>query len=72
MSRKINSKINSLLMKSARIRSHIESERVRSRPDWIVLLRLKLLDMRLRGRLRALAAAAVQPVPPARFVCARA
>ena len=70
MSRKINSKVNSLLMKSARIRSHIEREHVRSRPDWIVLLRLKLLDLRLKGRLRALTAAALQP--PVRIACARA
>ncbi len=63
--------INSLLMKSARIRSHIERERVRSKPDWIVLLRLKLLDLRLKGRLRALVAAAMPPVPRARFAPAR-
>lgn len=66
-------KFNSLLMKSARIRSHIDRKRVRSTPDWIVLLRLKLLDLRLKGRLRALAAAALPPpMPPCRFVRARA
>ncbi len=63
-------KIDSLLMKSARIRSHIDRERACSRPDWIVLLRLKLLDLRLKGRLRALVAQALQP--PARFARARA
>jgi len=66
-------KINSLLMKSARIRSHIDRERARSTPDWIMLLRLKLLDLRLKGRLRALAAATLPPpIPPARFARARA
>jgi len=66
-------KINSLLIRSARIRSHIERARACSRPDWIMLLRLRLLDLRLKGRLRALAAAAFPPpVPPARFARARA
>lgn len=57
-------KINSLLIKSALIQSKIERERVRPTPDWIMLLRLKLLRLRLKSRLKALSAAALRPPMP--------
>ncbi len=54
----------SLLIKSALIQSKIERERVRAAPDWIMLLRLKLLRLRLKSRLKTLSAAALRPPMP--------
>ncbi len=54
-------KFHSLLLKSAHVQSKIDAERTRSTPDWIMLLRLKLLRLRLKSRLKALSAAALRP-----------
>ena len=61
-------KISSLLARSANIQSRIE--RARSGPDWITLLRLKLLHLRVKGRLKALFAASM-PAPVPRMSLAR-
>ncbi|KAF0097102.1 MAG: hypothetical protein FD144_5434 [Rhodospirillaceae bacterium] len=55
---------HSLLIKSSLIQSKIERERGRPTPDWIMLLRLKLLRLRLKSRLEALSAAALRPPMP--------
>ena len=61
-------KNNSLLARSAHLQSRIE--RARSGPDWITVLRLKLLHLRVKGRLKALLAASM-PLPPPRMSLAR-
>jgi len=53
-------KISSLLARSAHLQSRIE--RARSGADWIRLLRLKLLHLRVESRLEALFAASL-PIP---------
>lgn len=57
-------KFHSLLLKSAHVQSKIEVERARPAPDWIMLLRLKLLRLRLKSRLKTLAATALRPPMP--------
>lgn len=57
-------KFHSLLIKSAHIESKIECECVRTAPDWIMLLRLKMLRLRLKSRLKTLSAAALRPPMP--------
>ena len=56
--------LHSLLIKSAHIQSKIERERVRTAPDWIMLLRLKMLRLRLKSRLKTLSGAALRPTMP--------
>lgn len=62
-------KLHALLIKSALIQSKIERERVRPVPDWIMLLRLKLLRLRLKSRLSALSR---PPMPKTSLAFARA
>lgn len=47
-------RINSLLLNVARLQASIEREQGRARPDWIAILRMKLLRLRLSDRLRNL------------------
>ena len=57
-------KFHSLLIKSALVQSKIERESVRPTPDWIMLLRLKMLRLRLKVRLSALSVTALRsPMP---------
>ncbi len=58
---------HSLLIKSAHIQSKIERERVRTAPDWIMLLRLKMLRLRLKSRLSALSIRVPRPPMPKTF-----
>lgn len=51
--------VGSILAKSARIQLKIDQEQGRQAPNWITLLRLKVLRLRLKDRLRDLA-----PPPP--------
>lgn len=46
--------VRSLLINVARIQSKIEWEQRRLAPNWITLLRLKIIRVRLKDRLRAL------------------
>jgi uncharacterized protein YdcH (DUF465 family) len=46
-------RINSLLLKVAKLQVRIEREQSRERPDWVAILRMKLLRLRLRDRLRS-------------------
>ena len=48
-------KLPSLLYKSALIQQEIEAELQRSRPDWLRVMRLKSLRLRLMDRLSAVA-----------------
>lgn len=57
--------IRSLLIKSARIQSRIDQEQRRRTPDWITLLRLKVLRLRLKDRLRVLALSPLRRRVPA-------
>lgn len=45
--------ISSLLINMARLQAGIEREQRRPRPNWIALLRMKLLRLRLKGRMHA-------------------
>lgn len=46
--------INNLLLNVARLQVRIEREQSREKPDWVAILRMKLLRLRLRDRLRSL------------------
>ena len=50
-------KIRDLLIRSAQIQTRIAEEHRRAAPNWLTLLRLKVLRLRLKDRLRALASA---------------
>jgi hypothetical protein len=62
-------KLSSLLYKSALIQQEIESEQLQRRPDWLRVMRLKTLRLKLADRLRAVARQAAKlglassPVP---------
>jgi hypothetical protein len=51
-------RINSLLLNVAELQASIRREQGRAKPDWIAILRMKLLHLRLRERLRILLQAA--------------
>ncbi len=46
-------KVSSLLFNMARLQAGIEREQRRPRPNWIALLRMKLLRLRLKERMQA-------------------
>jgi hypothetical protein len=46
-------KISSILFNLARLQADIDREQRRPGPDWIALLRLKLLRLRLKARMQA-------------------
>jgi hypothetical protein len=48
-------KLSSLLYKSALIQQEIETEQLQRRPDWMRVMRLKALRLKLMDRLRAVA-----------------
>jgi len=53
----------SLLFKSARIQKEINAEHERRAGNWIRLLRLKLLRLKLMNRMKRLAAAGMRMTP---------
>jgi hypothetical protein len=64
-------KLPSLLYKSALIQREIEAEQRQSRPDWLRVMRLKALRLKLMERLSAVARRAsigLQP-RPASYAC---
>lgn len=48
-------RISSLLYKSSRLQQQIDAEQKRPRPDWLRLMRLKKLRLRLMDRLHGIA-----------------
>lgn len=46
-------KISNILFNLARLQADIDREQRRPGPDWIALLRLKLLRLRLKARMQA-------------------
>lgn len=46
-------KISTILFNVARLQADIEREQRRPQPDWVALLRMKLLRLRLRERMHA-------------------
>lgn len=51
-------KFSSLLFDMARLQADIEREQRRPQPNWIALLRMKLLRLRLKDRMHAVVLAA--------------
>ena len=47
-------RISNLFLNVAELQVRIDREQSRARPDWIAILRMKLLRLRLRDRLRNL------------------
>lgn len=46
-------RLSNILFNLARLQADIEREQLRPRPNWMALLRMKLLRLRLRERMRA-------------------
>jgi hypothetical protein len=57
----------SLLLRLARIQGRIESEHARPAPDWMTLMRLKLLRLRLKDRLLEVVRSLPRRARPARI-----
>lgn len=53
-------KFSSLLFDMARLQADIEREQRRPQPNWIALLRMKLLRLRLKDRMHAVVLAAAR------------
>lgn len=54
-------RINNLLVVVAKLQVRIEREQSRERPDWLAILRMKLLRLRLRDRLWAFMQGSTRP-----------